>query len=335
MYVAVKGGERAIANAHALLADVAARRPRRRRDRAGADRRAACAGGRPRDERGLALRSRARRAGDQAGARRPDRGDLPAARLSHHACRASASPSRSTPARWRRAGASRRPSRICRAARCSARPSTTPIACSTSRSPRPRDPPRAGDRAGRRGDDDAARRRHPRRRRPDRAQSGGRRRRRRSPTSRASRSSFPPRATRGCRTWRAATRAFCSALGYSTQRGYGRNHPVRRRNPLRRGRGRDFVAETRLRRRRSATITLTECQMVNQFKGGDGEPPHFTRGYGLAFGQSERKAMSMALVDRALRADELGEDAHRRRRRTRNSCCRTPTTCRRPASSSI
>jgi len=30
--------------------------------------------------------------------------------------------------------------------------------------------------------------------------------------------------------------------------------------------------------------------------------------YGLAFGQSERKTMSMALVDRALRARELGEE---------------------------
>ena len=38
-------------------------------------------------------------------------------------------------------------------------------------------------------------------------------------------------------------------------------------------------------------------------------PPQFTRGYGLAFGHGERKAMAMALVDRALRADELGEDA--------------------------
>ena len=56
------------------------------------------------------------------------------------------------------------------------------------------------------------------------------------------------------------------------------------------------------------TIELTECQMVNQFKGSATEAPRFTRGYGLAFGQSERKAMSMALVDRALRADELGED---------------------------
>ena len=48
--------------------------------------------------------------------------------------------------------------------------------------------------------------------------------------------------------------------------------------------------------------------MVNQFKGSATIPPQFTRGYGLVFGQSERKAMAMALCDRALRASELGED---------------------------
>ena len=31
-------------------------------------------------------------------------------------------------------------------------------------------------------------------------------------------------------------------------------------------------------------------------------------GYGLVFGQSERKAMAMSLCDRALRAREFGED---------------------------
>ena len=56
------------------------------------------------------------------------------------------------------------------------------------------------------------------------------------------------------------------------------------------------------------TIKVTECQMVNQFAGSAKVPPQFTRGYGLVFGQSERKAMSMALVDRSLRAGELGED---------------------------
>ena len=55
-------------------------------------------------------------------------------------------------------------------------------------------------------------------------------------------------------------------------------------------------------------LTLTECQMVNQFKGSKTVPPQFTRGYGLVFGHAERKAMAMALVDRAMRAEELGED---------------------------
>ena len=55
-------------------------------------------------------------------------------------------------------------------------------------------------------------------------------------------------------------------------------------------------------------ITVSECEMVNQFKGSATAPPEFTRGYGLAFGEAERKAMAMALVDRALRAEELGEE---------------------------
>jgi len=48
--------------------------------------------------------------------------------------------------------------------------------------------------------------------------------------------------------------------------------------------------------------------MVNQFHGSRAEPPQFTRGYGLVLGRTERRAMSMALVDRALRAAELGEE---------------------------
>jgi alpha-D-ribose 1-methylphosphonate 5-triphosphate synthase subunit PhnI len=48
--------------------------------------------------------------------------------------------------------------------------------------------------------------------------------------------------------------------------------------------------------------------MVNQFRGSRTVPPQFTRGYGLAFGHADRRAMAMALVDRALRAEELGED---------------------------
>ena len=55
--------------------------------------------------------------------------------------------------------------------------------------------------------------------------------------------------------------------------------------------------------------TVTECEMVTQFDGSKDTPPQFTRGYGITFGHSERKAMAMALVDRALRAEEFGEEA--------------------------
>jgi len=100
---------------------------------------------------------------------------------------------------------------------------------------------------------------------------------------------------------------FLLALGYSSQRGYGRSHPFA--GEIRFGDVEvTFFAEEVGFAVPLGTIELTECQMVNQFKGSATEAPCFTRGYGLAFGQSERKAMSMALVDRALRARELGED---------------------------
>ncbi|MEM9782442.1 MAG: carbon-phosphorus lyase complex subunit PhnI [Pseudomonadota bacterium] len=97
-------------------------------------------------------------------------------------------------------------------------------------------------------------------------------------------------------------------LAYSTQRGFGRTHA--------------FVGELRVGYVRVsvdipelgfavdiAEILLTECESVNQFTGSKTEPPQFTRGYGLVFGHGERKALAMSLVDRALRFAEFGEDA--------------------------
>ena len=99
---------------------------------------------------------------------------------------------------------------------------------------------------------------------------------------------------------------FLLALGYSTQRGYGNNHPFA--GEIRVGEVEvEFVAPEIGHAVPIGRIELTECQMVNQFVGGHDQPPQFTRGYGLVFGRAERKAMSMALVDRALRADEFGE----------------------------
>lgn len=100
---------------------------------------------------------------------------------------------------------------------------------------------------------------------------------------------------------------FILGMAYSTQRGYARNHA--------------FVAELRIGdvavemdipelgfAIEIGEVTVTECETVNQFQGSKTEPPQFTRGYGLVFGMTERKAISMALVDRALRWKELGED---------------------------
>ena len=105
-----------------------------------------------------------------------------------------------------------------------------------------------------------------------------------------------------------ADEGFLLALGYSTQRGYGRNHPFV--GEIRFGEVEvEFLAEEVGFAIPLGRVALTECEMVNQFVGKGEVPPQFTRGYGLVFGQSERKAMSMALVDRALRAEEFGEDA--------------------------
>ncbi len=100
---------------------------------------------------------------------------------------------------------------------------------------------------------------------------------------------------------------FLLAMGYSTQRGYGGSHPFA--GEIRNGTVSVEIEPPELGFAIDiGDIELTECQMVNQFKGSKTVPPQFTRGYGLVFGFSERKAMAMALVDRAMRAEELGED---------------------------
>src|SRR5271167_3312976 len=100
---------------------------------------------------------------------------------------------------------------------------------------------------------------------------------------------------------------FVLAMGYSTQRGYGGSHPFA--GEVRMGEVSVEIEPPELGFTIDiGDITITECQMVNQFKGSKTTPPQFTRGYGLVFGFSERKAMAMALVDRALRAEELGEE---------------------------
>ena len=99
---------------------------------------------------------------------------------------------------------------------------------------------------------------------------------------------------------------FLLALGYSSQRGYANSHPFA--GEIRQGNvAVELVPEELGCAIDIGDISVTECQMVNKFIGSGETPPQFTRGYGLVFGGSERKAMAMALVDRSLRARELGE----------------------------
>jgi alpha-D-ribose 1-methylphosphonate 5-triphosphate synthase subunit PhnI len=100
---------------------------------------------------------------------------------------------------------------------------------------------------------------------------------------------------------------FLLGLAYSTQRGFGSNHPYA--GEIRMGEVPVEVVPDELGFAIDiGEITVTESQMITSIKGASGDTPQFTRGYGLVFGHSERKAMSMALVDRALRADEFGEE---------------------------
>ncbi|EGE7292308.1 alpha-D-ribose 1-methylphosphonate 5-triphosphate synthase subunit PhnI, partial [Escherichia coli] len=101
---------------------------------------------------------------------------------------------------------------------------------------------------------------------------------------------------------------YLLALAYSTQRGYGRNHPFA--GEIRSGYiDVSIVPEELGFAVNVGELLMTECEMVNGFIDPPDESPHFTRGYGLVFGMSERKAMAMALVDRALQAPEYGEHA--------------------------
>lgn len=93
------------------------------------------------------------------------------------------------------------------------------------------------------------------------------------------------------------------ALAYSTMRGYGNVHPVvgelrvgyvplRVRLP--------GVAEARV----AGEVLVTEAEVLSTgfAAGGDGRAV-FGAGYGLCFGQNEVKAISMAILDRAMDAE--------------------------------
>ncbi len=104
-----------------------------------------------------------------------------------------------------------------------------------------------------------------------------------------------------------ADEGFLLSLAYSSQRGYGSSHPFA--GEIRVGEVEVVICPEELGFEVCiGEIAVTEVQMVNQFKGSKQLAPQFTRGYGLTFGYNERKAMAMAIVDRSLRAKEFGEE---------------------------
>lgn len=91
-------------------------------------------------------------------------------------------------------------------------------------------------------------------------------------------------------------------LAYSNMRGYGDIHPtigelrvgyipVRIKHP--------YTSEPYT----LGEVKVTEAEVIAKFEGKDGDPK-FTLGYGLCFGHNETKAISMAVLDRAMQAEE-------------------------------
>lgn len=91
-------------------------------------------------------------------------------------------------------------------------------------------------------------------------------------------------------------------LAYSNMRGYGDVHPTI--GELRVG----FIP-VRIRHPRTGEpytageIKVTEAEVIARFTGSDGTP-RFSLGYGLCFGHNETKAISMAVLDRAMQTEE-------------------------------
>lgn len=106
-----------------------------------------------------------------------------------------------------------------------------------------------------------------------------------------------------------ADEGFLLSLGYSTQRGFKASggHPFA--GEIRMGEVAVELEPEELGFPVSiGDITLTEAEILFLFDGSETMPPQFMRGYGLSFGNNERRTLSMALVDRALRCRELDEE---------------------------
>jgi len=111
---------------------------------------------------------------------------------------------------------------------------------------------------------------------------------------------FPVPRSAALATMARAEQGSLLAIAYSNMRGYGDIHPT--------------VAELRVgylpvllphpitgELTEVGEVEMTECEVVAMYEGNEGdEKSTFTLGYGACFGHNEVKAISMAILDRAL-----------------------------------
>lgn len=111
---------------------------------------------------------------------------------------------------------------------------------------------------------------------------------------------FPVARSAALATMARAETGSLLAIAYSNMRGYGDVHPT--------------IAELRVgylpvmlphpitgEPVEAGEVLMTECEVVAMYEGSDSDgPTTFTLGYGACFGHNEVKAISMAILDRAL-----------------------------------
>ncbi len=97
-------------------------------------------------------------------------------------------------------------------------------------------------------------------------------------------------------------------MGYSTMRGFAVAHGTI--GELRVGQVPLRVVDARGRRRYLGKIRVTECEMVGGARRAKKKgPPYLSVGYGLCFGQNETKAICMGMVESALRTPDPASPA--------------------------
>lgn len=99
------------------------------------------------------------------------------------------------------------------------------------------------------------------------------------------------------------------ALGYSSMRGFGGVHPTV--GELRYGAVKVRVTDPKGRKRYIGKVEVTEAEMISKVAIKKKKSvPYFSIGYGLCFGQNDTKAICMGILDRAMRNPNGGAPAN-------------------------